>query len=64
MKQDISTRQTAVQILDCLCSESWVIPSPASAANLKPTRRPAKLTGQTQAPRDRTFPMWRLSEDT
>jgi hypothetical protein len=57
MKQEISTRRTAVRILDCLCAESWVIPSPASAAGLKPTQRPAKLTGQTQDPRDRTFPM-------
>ncbi len=39
-----------------LRAQSLVIPSPASAVGLRPTWRPGKLTGQTQAPRDRTFP--------
>ncbi len=40
----------SANILDCLRPDSQVIPNRTSAAGLRPTWRPGKLTGQTQTP--------------
>ncbi len=69
-KRHLYLADSNANILDCLCAEIQVIPSLTSAAGLRPTWWPGKLTGKLRlhvielSPRGGRGPQERTSQDT